>query len=345
MTVNEKLEQWAAGKIGRDFPDDICLLLDHKTLRLDMDRESGRIGLESYVPRTSRSNALAKTFIIDGIGYDLFPQTWERLEKMAEIDHYNLTCLADADVIWARSEADRQRFESLKAKFFANLKNPHLMLERAKNWFNAAAELFADMFFENKICIVRQNAGYICDFLSNAVAYTNGMYFRCGQSGQREELRKMENVPDNFIGLYEKVIFAKDPDEQKKCCHSLLCTVKEYLNSQNHDPPQKKSRAAELAGWYHELSYTWRRVRHFCGTGDTASAYLWGCMLQKELGEITHEYDIPFFDILSAFDAGNLNAFTANTDKAEQAIISAIKADDGRLDVYRTVDEFLEKNL
>ena len=132
-TVNEKLEQWAIRRIEKDFPDDVCLLLDHKTLKLDKDKDGGRIGFGSYVPNTARSNGLARTFIIDGIGYDLFPQSWERLEKMADVNHYNLTCLDDSVVIWARRETDRRRFESLKEKFRANLKNPCLMLERAQN--------------------------------------------------------------------------------------------------------------------------------------------------------------------------------------------------------------------
>jgi len=285
-TVNEKLEQWAVKKIETEFPDDVCLLLDHKTLRLDKDRDSGKVGLESYVPHTTRANGLARTFIIDGIGYDLFPQTWERLEKMADVDHYNLTCLDDAVVVWARSEADRQRFESLQAKLRANLKNPALMAERAHKWVNTAAELFADMLFDERARIVRQNAGYICDILAVAIAYTNGTFFHHGQTGQLEELRKMSAVPHDFIDVYEQIVFENDLEAQKKLCRRLLCVVKDHLKSLTSGGQSHKRDVAELASWYHELSYTWRRISHFCEIGDAATAYLWGCMLQEELGFI-----------------------------------------------------------
>jgi hypothetical protein len=67
-------------------------------------------------------------------------------------------------------------------------------------------------------------------------------------------------------------------------------------------------------------------------------------MLQEELGSVAEEYNAPDLDILSAFDARNLKAFARCAAEAEHAIITAIEADGGRLDVYSTVDEFLEKN-
>ena len=341
-TINEKLEQWAVKKIESGFQNDVCLLLRHKTLKLEKDGDV--MGLESYVPNTTRSNALARTFIINGIGYDLFPQSWERLEKMADIDHYNLTCLNDAEIIWAQNEIYRQRFESLQAKFRANLKNPELMLKRAQNWVNSASELFTEMLFEEKIHLIRKNAGYICDLLAIAIAYTNGTYFPHGQGGQFGELLKMKIIPDNFIEIYEKIILEKDPEMQKKLCHSLLQITKDHIKKLTPDNKPPKRNAEELASWYHELSYTWRRIYHYCGIGDAFTAYLWGCMLQEELGQVAQEYNAPDCDILSAFDAENLKLFTERAADAEQKIIAAIQADGTKLDVYADIDGFLAKN-
>ncbi|MCL2834374.1 MAG: hypothetical protein FWD78_14480 [Treponema sp.] len=347
-TINEKLEQWAIGKIEAEFHDDVCLVLRHKTLKLD--RDSGVTGLESYVPNTTRSNALARTFIINGIGYDLFPQTWESLEKMADVDHYNLTSLNDAEIIWAQRETDRQRFESLQARFRANLRNPDLMLKRAQNWVNSAADLFADMLFETKVYMVRQNAGYICDFLAMAIAYTNGTYFHHGHGGELDELKKLKNVPGgfgrmgNFIEKFELTIIEKNIDLQKKFCRELIQQTKNYLCSLTPQPQLKKHRAGELADWYHELSYTWRRIYHYCDAGDAVTAYLWGCMLQGELVQVAGEYDVTELDIMGAYDSKNIKAFAESAAKAEQAITEAIKADGTRLDTYADIDEFLAKN-
>ncbi|WMT39405.1 hypothetical protein RE628_18425 [Paenibacillus sp. D2_2] len=132
MNKNDtRLAEWAVKKVESEYHDDVCLLLEHKTLKLEQDMEATTFSF--YIPATNRANGLARTFIIDGIGYDLYPMSWERIERMADIKEYNTTCLADAIILWARSEEDRQRFVSLQARLRANLQNPQYMYERAKN--------------------------------------------------------------------------------------------------------------------------------------------------------------------------------------------------------------------
>ena len=340
-TTNEKLEQWAVAKIQKDFQDDVCLLLDHKTLYLDKDNKAGKTGFGTFIPATTRANGLAKTFIIDGIGYDLFPQSWERYERMADIDHYNLTCLDDSTIVWARTDADRQRFESLQARFRANLKNPNLMLQRAKKWLGSATELFAEMFFDEKLHIVKQKAGHICALLSIAIAYINGTFFRHGQTAQIDELCKMQNVPENFIEIYKSVVFEKTIDTQKKLCSRLLGITRDHLKAFENVRKSSAGELEELIDWYHELSYTWRRAGHFCEANDPVSAFIWACMLQSELGAITNDCQLPEHDILGSYDPKNLAAFHSKLKESESAIVKAIETAGGRLENYSTIDDFL----
>lgn len=39
-----------------------------------------------FVPETERGNALSETFIIDGVGHDLYPRSLERLEDSVNLD-------------------------------------------------------------------------------------------------------------------------------------------------------------------------------------------------------------------------------------------------------------------
>jgi len=133
------LADWAINKIEAEYRDDVCLLLGHETLKFE--RENSTTSFSYYIPATNRANGLSRTFIIDGIGYDLFPISWERIERMADVKDYNTTCLGDASILWAKSEEDKQRFVSLQARLRANLKNPQYMLERANKWFDLLKEV------------------------------------------------------------------------------------------------------------------------------------------------------------------------------------------------------------
>ena len=154
----------------------------------------------------------------------------------------------------------------------------------------------------------------------------------------------MNNVPADFINIYKKIIFEKNTDVQKKLCHNLIELTKDHIKTFDNEKQTDKRSPSEITGWYHELSYTWRRIYHFCETGDPVSAYLWACMLQEELMQVADEYKVPDLDILSSFDAGNLEAFVRNAEKSEFAIIRAIEADGAKLDTYVSIDEFVGKN-
>jgi hypothetical protein len=338
-----RLADWAVKKIEADFQDDVCLLLEHRTLKLDKDMEAKTFSF--YIPATNRANGLARTFIIDGIGYDLFPMSWERIERMADVKEYNTTCLADAEILWAKSDEDRQRFVSLQARLQANLQNPQYMLERARKWFDTVKEIYQDTLFEERLYKVRENAGYICDLLSIAVAFTNGRYFAHGQTSQLNELASMKKVPADFAKLYESIIRELSPDIQKRLCHELIINTKAFLDAQDLHPASSASPDfSELAAWYQELSYTWRRVYNWCDMKDPLNAYIWCCNLQNEVDEWGVKFGITDIDIFSFFMPDDLSGFRKRAEAVEAKFRQAISEHGVKLDEYKTVEDFLKVN-
>ncbi|MCL2363886.1 MAG: hypothetical protein FWC71_04395 [Defluviitaleaceae bacterium] len=342
-TPAQKLTDWAINKIETEYPNDICLLIGHNTLNLDKDINDAPFGF--YIPATHRANGLARTFIIGGIGHDLFPMSWDTIETMADMKHYNSTCLHDGQILWARNDADRQRFTALQARQTANLHNPQYMLARAQKWLNTAKEVFADTLFEERLSKIRENAGHICDLLAIAVAFANQHYFKHGQKDQLTELTEMKQRPTDFIQLYTHIIHQSNRDTQKRLCHQLIANTQSFLQCLNpSNVPQTTPDFTELANWYQELSYTWRRVYHWCDANDPINAYLWCCFLQNEVEEWGSKFNIQIRGILDAFDANNLLAFRQRAQQVETAFTQAIAANQVILDTYPTIDDFLSSN-
>jgi hypothetical protein len=264
---------------------------------------------------------------------------------MADVKEYNTTCLADAEILWARSEEDKQRFQSLQARLRANLQNPQYMLERAKKWFDTVKEIYQDTLFEERLYKVRENTGYICELLSIAVALVNGCYYVHGQTNQLRELSGMKKVPVDFTKLYESIIREPSPDAQKRLCHAMIANTKEFLDAQERCPKQAASPDfSELAAWYQELSYTWRRVYHWCDAHDPVNAYIWCCNLQSEVDEWGSRFGIADVDIFGSFKADDLVAFRKRAEAVEAKFREAIVAHGVELDEYNTVEDFLQTN-
>jgi len=341
--ISKQLADWAIKKIETEYRDDVCLLLEHKTHKLDKDADATTFGF--YIPATNRANGLAKTFIINGIGHDLFPMSWARIEGMADVKDYNTTCLRDGKILWARSNEDRQRFVSLQARLNANLQNPQYMYERAKKWLNTATEIHQDNLFEEKLYKVRENAGHICDLLAIAVAFSNLRYFKHGQTSQFLELAEMEKVPKDFVRLYRDIVAESCPDAQKRLCHKLIKNTKEFLNVlEKPAAPKSLPDFSELANWYQELSYWWRRVYYWCDVNDPINAYIWGCGLQGEVEEWGQKFGIADIDIMSAYNANNLNSFRKQAEKIELCFRAEIEENGVKLDEYQTIEDFLASN-
>lgn len=345
MRTGRELADWAIREIESKYKDDVCLLLQNAmTLTLGDDRNQIRFGC--YTPRTSRANGLARTFIVEGIGQDLFPISWERWDRFADLKDYNTTVLGDAEILWARTEDDRKRFESLQARLKANLQNPHLAYHRALEALDTGVQAYEAMLFEDRLYKVRENAGHVCMRLSTALSYLNGTYFRHGRTGQIKMLQELDSIPAGFIDLYERIVRAKDPEDQKRLCHEMIVTTKAFFREQDKFSVPRTSEPdfQELADWYQELSYTWRRVYHFCDANDPVNAYAWCCYLQEEVEELGNEFGIAEIDMLGAYDAGNLPAFRARAELVEKAFVDAIESHGVTIDSYSSLEEFLEKN-
>jgi hypothetical protein len=219
------------------------------------------------------------------------------------------------------------------------------MLDRAIKWFETAKGLYQDTLFEENACTVRANAGHICDLLSIAVAFVNGRYFVHGQTSQLDELSEMKKVPTDFTKLYRAIILEPSPGMQKQLCHEIIRNTGAFLDAQGNPSSVPVSPDfSELAAWYQELIYTWRRVYHWCEANDPVNAYIWCCTLQSEVDEWGGKFGITDTGILCDFNADDLSCLRKRAETVEEAFRQAMNANGVRIKEYGTVEDFLKVN-
>ena len=343
-TTNEKLLDWAIDKIKKEYKDDIVLLIGNDLLKMKQDTEGLRF--DYFVPLNEKGNNLAKTFIIDGIGYDLYPRSWKRIENMANLDDYNPTCLGHSQILYYRNEEDKNQFLAMQKKLQENLENVEFMFKKSLGKLNVAMEIYQTMMFEDNIGKVRMAAGFIADFLSVAVAFVNQTYFKYSQVEQIKELSEMKEIPENFIQYYKAIINATSVDELKHLCHVMILSTRKFMikNNPKKDDNIYNTNFHNLADWFQELCYTWRRVYYYCDQRDTEKVFVWGCYLQEELNTVKEEFGLKEMDLLSQFDTKDLSIFRQCAEELEKYIIDEINKHGVELDIYNTVEDFLAKN-
>lgn len=343
MKNNEFVTKWVVDTVKKQYADDIALVVSHTTLRIDDSEKT----ISYFVPITERGVLFGRTFILDGEGFDIWGIDWNRLEKFADLTEYNITCLADSEILYSKTPEDAKRFEALKIKQANNLADCTKMRKNALEACIQAKNIYCEMLFA-KDSDVKLGAGYVLDYLAQSIAFSNLSYFRKSQTAQLEELKVMKNVPDDFPRLYQNVIVEEVDENQKKLCYELICIVQAFLQEQIIPTKSEKIQAKEhnfqdLADWYAELSYTWLRIRHYCKNNDITKTYMWGVMLQDELNNICNDFGIKKMELMATYDSKHLQDFADYANKLEVEVRRIIKDGGGIIREYKNAEEFLNE--
>ncbi len=353
MKKTNELTNWVISRIENEYKDDIALLIalhGHTT----NDDQHG-VCFDYFVPATERGNELSETFIIDGVGHDLYPRSWERLEESVNLNDMPII-LDGAEILYARSKEDEERFLSLKKRMLDNLKDEEFVYGKALEYMDEALEIYRTLIFEDCSYRVMAEAGYIHLFLSKAVAVMNHTYAEEPIMNKKQALNSdadsriyhcpnMKQVPEGFFENAEKLMREKNPEEIKKVILELLKTTRKFILDRNPGNQAKELSNADfgaLASWYRELSLTWRRIRYFADNNMAEEAYCDAGYLQQELFYIAQEFGVEEMNLLDSYDPDDLGRLKACADELERKLLSILRDHQTPVNSYESVDAFLK---
>ena len=338
---SKRLMEWAINKIKTEYPDDVALLVAVENASVNGDGHGE--AFDYFVPATERGNELSQTFIIGGVGNDLYPRSWERTERTANLDDLATLCLGDARILYARSPEDEERFEEIRQKLFDNLADPVFTYKKALENLDVAMDLYRTMMFEERLWKVRCLAGYIHYYLKISVACLNGTYWREWHDGVLPALARWKELPERFAEYYQAILSASTTGELKSLAHLLIASARQFIarykpeNAGPENPPDH----TWLADWYQELRTTWNRIYHYCEINNCDAAFVDACSLQNELSIIAEEFGLEEMDLLGCYDAGHLDWLSSRALELENIILAAIESNGIPIRRYETLEEFM----
>ena len=341
IDINNPLTQWVINKIKSEYPDDIALLVAVEGSSVNNDGHGEPF--DYFIPSTQRGNELAQTFIIGGVGNDLYPRTWERTERTADLDDLATICLGNARILYARTEEDEARFERIRQKLFENLGDPEFTYKKALENLDVAMDMYRTMMFDERLWKVRCLAGYIQYYLQVAVSCLNGTYWKAWHYGVLPALTDLEEQPDQFSDYYKAILAASTVGELRSIAHLLIASTRRFIA--RYKPhiigEEKNPDYTQLVDWYQELRTTWNRIYYFCEINDADAAFVDACTLQNELSIIAEEFNLNEMDLLGCFDIQNLAPLSNRASEHEGYVVSIIEQQGIEIKRYKTLEDFL----
>ena len=354
--------KWVVDRVKEHFHKDVSILAVYGSY---VNRTEGPLSDVDFffVPKTARGSGLAATFIVEGVGYDLFPMSWARIEGIANFKEPLTPLLGDSVIAFSSSEEDEARFTALRKTLEKNLENRDFMHIKAMERFKKAQELLGRMILADGMGALRSSAGRILMHLADAVAYENCTYFHKGLKRMWHDLPGFSKLPVRFLELSDLLIESNGMDDLMGATSAIVGSCAAFLNVQNDvivetpqvglsscsfvkaDPIPEDAKAAdatdypELAGFYEEAKSAFNKIYSSCNGSakDFRLAFISAVCLQKALDEDVRGMD---FDLLSDFDSSDLSLLHEKAQKAEQAILEALEPH-VKIKRYASVDEFM----
>ena len=290
---------------------------------------------------------LGKAFIQEdlGVGHDIYCTTRESLRQDAEYEHPHISKLMDSQIVYCADEKYREELETLREQVRRKLAEPfgEEDYRKAEKELKEARCCFADAMTAEELNDVRRNAGGAIYFAENALALLNKTYFRKGVSRRYEELEAMEKKPDNLCGMIESVLAATTVEDLKEQLTQLMKGLDFCFRQVKGQLPRKKKPAGAdtLSGTYEEMFSNWHgKMAQAAEKGDRHLAFMSLESLNEMLNDISSEVDIGTYDVLSAYDPGDLRKTADGFDRILRQYLKEYEKAGLRPARYADVDEF-----
>ena len=302
-----KIAELFIEKIRRDYQNDISLVVVMGSYVYNDTHDKSDLDLY-FVPKTKRGYNLGFTFILNDIGFDLWPISWERLARIASHDERITSIITEGKVLYYSSAEDLKRFDELKAKAL-DTTDKSLFTKKSKEVFSKSYELIYRIQEAKNLGQLRRYGIQFINNIGYALALLNGTTIKRGRSKLKQELLSNQLVPENFSSLYDTLFLSTDVESIKHDLMELMKNTEELIESELARYRNRNSASDVLSGFFEELISSYNKIEHAYEIDDPVTCLFAGCEIQNEIDDILQYADLEnpdFPDIAMSYDPENL---------------------------------------
>ena len=294
-------------KVRRDYPNDISLVVVMGSFIYNDTHDKSDLDIY-FVPKTERGYNLGFTFILDEIGFDMWPISWERLEKIASHDERITSIVTEGKVIYYSSVEDLTRLDELKAKAL-DTSDKSVFTKKSKEVFSKSYELIYRIQEAKSLGQLRRYGIQFINTIGYALALLNGTTIKRGRGKLKQEILSNKLVPENFSSLYDTLFFSSDMETIKHDLLELMKNTEELIDIELAKYRNRGSASDVLYGFFEELISSYNKIEHAYDLNNPFTCLFAGCEIQDEIDDILQYADLEkpdFPDIAMSYDPEHL---------------------------------------
>lgn len=327
-------------KIKKDYENDVAVAVIYGSTIYNDTHSRSDLDL-FFVPKTERGNRLDFTFILDGIGFDFWSISWERLERIANHDERITSIITEGKVIYCASDADRDRFNEIKKKAI-DTSDLNKFLDKASAKLNIVYKDFYHLQKATTLSDIHKVAINIVYGISDVLALLNRTPIKRGRGKLKAEIMNMPLVPEQFSELYDTAFFSSDIDAIKQAYSKLFENTRALFIEEYAKHAELHSFFDALSGFYEELISAYNKIYHACEIGDPVTVLFASVELTNEIeqafnGTGVSTEELP--DLVSAYHPDNLSELCRVAHEHQNIFVEILRANGITLREFKDFDE------
>lgn len=328
-------------KIEREYKDDVAVVVIMGSTIYGETHEKSDLDMY-FVVNTPRGNELGMAFIIDGIGFDFWPISWERLTRMANHDERVTSIITEGQIIYYGSDADLKKFNALK-EMALDVSDSKKFIDKSKKVFDQVYKHYFHLDQAVSLSEARMSGLNVIYPLTNALALLNRDTVKRGRGKLKGELLQMPLVPNDFERLYDVIFATNSVEEIKASIHQLILNTEDLIESETIKYRPINDFKDQLHGFYEELINYYNKIRRGCEIGDYVTAFYAANEIVGEIEDVMQYTSISATnlpDIIGAYTLSDIQGFLDTVDQHQQAFVSLLEENGVELLVFEDMNAF-----
>jgi|GEM_PF-1091005 len=252
--MKEKIKEIIIDHIKKHYKDDIELLVEYS------HEPTANLGLNLYfISKTPRGKELSTQYILDGVGYDLFPMTWDRLVRNAAMDSPQAYLLQDVNILYVGDDQALEKFNQLQEALDQVLSGRYgqALLNKSFEYLN---ESYIYLYNMDQVCQnlmdYRLEASKLVKQVAHMVAFANQTSYKGGNGSFTSIIAQsclLEDLPRDYRKLVDRLVKGSDIKDIHEDAKELISNTRGFLEEKKMAQVQFEPFDLFFKGYYEEL--------------------------------------------------------------------------------------------
>jgi hypothetical protein len=280
----------------RHYADDVALVVYYGSHATGTATPTSDLDLY-YIPADGageRAGALYRSFVVGDVPFEFWPVSWSFAERIAAGKHHwsvAPSLIANAVVLYARSGADRARFDGLKQRI-ADLQTPQqrpVMVTQALEAYRSLAFPLTNLQLAcdcGDLPGARVAACALVDAALDCLALLSQTFFAKNWASNLEQVQALSVRPIDLAGLIRVIFTSGDLAAVQAAAHTLAADTRARLLAEHGAMRHEVSATEAFRDFYPSIKEFVNKVLSACDRRDLLAASYAAARIQGDVAQM-----------------------------------------------------------